>query len=160
MQKCERPLSWSAHGSSKDDSFPCDQCGSPVTLRRHVSFVDCPGHDILMATMLNGAAVMDGALLLIAANESCPQPQTSEHLAAVEIMRLKNLLIVQNKIDLVDEPTSAAQYESIRRFVQVRAAPPACQRPLDQYTINRTHILVPTTVYFPASSMRCCKAGW
>lgn len=32
---------------------------------RHVSFVDCPGHDILMATMLNGAAVMDAALLLI-----------------------------------------------------------------------------------------------
>jgi translation initiation factor 2 gamma subunit (eIF-2gamma) len=46
-----------------------------LLLRRHVSFVDCPGHDILMATMLNGAAVMDGALLLIAANESCPQPQ-------------------------------------------------------------------------------------
>lgn len=125
VQKCERPLSWSAHSSNKDDSFPCDLCGSPVTLRRHVSFVDCPGHDILMATMLNGAAVMDGALLLIAANESCPQPQTSEHLAAVEIMRLKNLLIVQNKIDLVDEPTSAAQYESIRRFVQVSPAPHA-----------------------------------
>jgi translation initiation factor 2 gamma subunit (eIF-2gamma) len=50
-------------------------------LKRHVSFVDCPGHDILMATMLNGAAVMDAALLLIAGNESCPQPQTSEHLA-------------------------------------------------------------------------------
>jgi len=46
-----------------------------MDLIRHVSFVDCPGHDILMATMLNGAAVMDGALLLIAANESCPQPQ-------------------------------------------------------------------------------------
>ena len=45
-------------------------------LVRHVSFVDCPGHDILMATMLNGAAVMDAALLLIAGNEACPQPQT------------------------------------------------------------------------------------
>ena len=44
-------------------------------LVRHVSFVDCPGHDILMATMLNGAAVMDAALLLIAGNEPCPQPQ-------------------------------------------------------------------------------------
>jgi translation initiation factor 2 subunit 3 len=119
VQKCERPISWSAHGSSKDDSFSCEICGAATALRRHVSFVDCPGHDILMATMLNGAAVMDGALLLIAANESCPQPQTSEHLAAVEIMRLKNLLIVQNKIDLVDEPTAAAQYESIHRFVQV-----------------------------------------
>ena len=69
-----------------------------MDLVRHVSFVDCPGHDILMATMLNGAAVMDGALLLIAGNESCPQPQTSEHLAAVEIMRLKHIIILQNKV--------------------------------------------------------------
>jgi translation initiation factor 2 subunit 3 len=51
--------------------------GCKYSLVRHVSFVDCPGHDILMATMLNGAAVMDAALLLIAGNESCPQPQTS-----------------------------------------------------------------------------------
>lgn len=54
---------------------PTPRCGGGMDLVRHVSFVDCPGHDILMATMLNGAAVMDGALLLIAANESCPQPQ-------------------------------------------------------------------------------------
>ena len=60
---------------------------------RHVSFVDCPGHDVLMATMLNGAAVMDAALLLVAGNESCPQPQTSEHLAAIEIMKLKHILV-------------------------------------------------------------------
>jgi translation initiation factor 2 subunit 3 len=64
-------------------------------------FSHSPGHDILMATMLNGAAVMDAALLLVAGNESCPQPQTSEHLAAVEIMKLKHILILQNKIDLV-----------------------------------------------------------
>ncbi len=74
-----------------------------MTLIRHVSFVDCPGHDILMATMLNGAAVMDAALLLIAANETCPQPQTSEHLAAVEIMKLEHLIILQNKVDLIKE---------------------------------------------------------
>ena len=60
-------------------------CDGVMRLVRHVSFVDCPGHDILMATMLNGAAVMDAALLLIAANESCPQPQTAEHLAAIRI---------------------------------------------------------------------------
>jgi translation initiation factor 2 subunit 3 len=54
--------------------------GFKYSLVRHVSFVDCPGHDILMATMLNGAAVMDAALLLIAGNESCPQPQTSGQL--------------------------------------------------------------------------------
>ena len=89
-----------------------------MELVRHVSFVDCPGHDILMATMLNGAAVMDGALLLIAANESVPQPQTSEHLAAVEIMRLKDILILQNKIDLVTEAAATAQAEGIAKFIQ------------------------------------------
>ena len=70
-----------------------------------------------MATMLNGAAVMDGALLLVAGNETCPQPQTSEHLAAVEIMRLKNIIILQNKVDLVKADAALAQQEQIRKFV-------------------------------------------
>jgi translation initiation factor 2 subunit 3 len=72
-----------------------------------------------MATMLNGAAVMDGALLLIAGNETCPQPQTSEHLAAVEIMRLSHIIILQNKIDLIQESAAANQHEQILRFIQV-----------------------------------------
>lgn len=54
-----------------------------MDLVRSVSFVDCPGHDILMSTMLTGAAVMDAALLLVAGNMKCPQPQTYEHLRAV-----------------------------------------------------------------------------
>ena len=73
-----------------------------------------------MATMLNGAAVMDAALLLIAGNESCPQPQTSEHLAAIEIMKLKHILILQNKIDLIKEAQVIdqlkRQYETINRI--------------------------------------------
>lgn len=115
---CERPSCYRAYSSSKEDSPPCEHCGGPMDLIRHVSFVDCPGHDILMATMLNGAAVMDGALLLIAANESCPQPQTSEHLAAVEIMRLKDIIILQNKIDLVTEAAAQNQHEAIQKFIQ------------------------------------------
>ena len=70
---------------------------------RKVSFVDAPGHETLMATMLSGAAIMDGAILIIAANEKCPQPQTEEHLMALNIMGIKNIVIVQNKIDLVSE---------------------------------------------------------
>lgn len=72
-----------------------------------------------MATMLNGAAIMDGALLLIAANESCPQPQTSEHLAAVEIMRLEHIIILQNKVDLIQENVAINQHEAIQKFIQV-----------------------------------------
>ncbi|XP_013173436.1 PREDICTED: uncharacterized protein LOC106122112 isoform X2 [Papilio xuthus] len=118
--KCPRPTSYISGGSSKDDNFPClrPACTGRFQLVRHVSFVDCPGHDILMATMLNGAAVMDAALLLIAGNESCPQPQTSEHLAAIEIMKLKHILILQNKIDLVKEGQAKEQHEQIVKFVQ------------------------------------------
>lgn len=53
----------SSCGSNKEDQFESEH--GTMYLKRHVSFVDCPGHDILMATMLNGAAVMDAALLLI-----------------------------------------------------------------------------------------------
>ena len=80
-----------------------------------------------MATMLNGAAIMDGALLLIAANESCPQPQTSEHLAAVEIMRLQHIIILQNKVDLIQENVAINQHEAIQKFIQVISyAPYVC----------------------------------
>ena len=108
---------YTSRGSSHANTFTDPKTGVSYHLRRHVSFVDCPGHDILMATMLNGAAVMDGALLLVAGNETCPQPQTSEHLAAVEIMRLKNIIILQNKVDLVKTDAALAQQEQIRKFV-------------------------------------------
>ncbi|MFN4133834.1 MAG: GTP-binding protein, partial [Candidatus Hadarchaeales archaeon] len=54
----------------------CPYCGAETEFLRRVSFVDAPGHEMLMATMLSGAAIMDGALLVVAANEPCPQPQT------------------------------------------------------------------------------------
>eukprot|EP01128_Nolandella_sp_AFSM9_P000233 TRINITY_DN10405_c0_g1_i1.p1 TRINITY_DN10405_c0_g1~~TRINITY_DN10405_c0_g1_i1.p1 ORF type:complete len:491 (+),score=121.70 TRINITY_DN10405_c0_g1_i1:78-1475(+) len=118
--ECYRPGCYAAYGSLKEDEPICARqgCGGKMKLLRHYSFVDCPGHDILMATMLNGAAVMDAALLLVAGNESCPQPQTSEHLAAVDIMKLSHLICVQNKIDLVKESSSAEQYKEIVNFVR------------------------------------------
>uniref|UniRef100_A0A0P4WBL7 protein-synthesizing GTPase n=1 Tax=Scylla olivacea TaxID=85551 RepID=A0A0P4WBL7_SCYOL len=118
--KCPRPACYTSASSHKEDAIQCarSNCSGKFRLVRHVSFVDCPGHDILMATMLNGAAVMDAALLLIAANETCPQPQTSEHLAAIEIMKLKHILILQNKIDLCRESQLREQYDQILRFIQ------------------------------------------
>jgi translation initiation factor 2 subunit 3 len=126
VYKCDRedmeaPGCYTSFGSSTADVVPCPDGGN-WRLVRHISFVDCPGHDILMATMLNGAAVMDAALLLIAGNEVCPQPQTSEHLAAVEIMRLKHIIILQNKVELIKEAQANSQYEEIKRFVAGTAA--------------------------------------
>lgn len=118
--ECPRPGCYRSYGSSKEDNPPCERpgCGGTYRLVRHVSFVDCPGHDILMTTMLSGAAVMDAALLLIAGNESCPQPQTSEHLAAIEIMKLKHVIILQNKVDLVKEKAAQEQHADILAFVK------------------------------------------
>ena len=96
----------------------CPNCQSKAELLRVVSFVDAPGHETLMAIMLSGAAIMDGAVLVIAANESCPQPQTREHLTALDIAGINNIVIVQNKIDLVSEKKAMQNYEQIKRFVQ------------------------------------------
>lgn len=117
-EKCPAPQAYQAFGSSQSDTTPCGACGSAMKLVRHVSFVDCPGHDVLMATMLNGAAIMDAALLLIAANEEFPQPQTLEHLKAVEIMKLRNIIVLQNKIDLVMEQVAKDQFQKIRSYMQ------------------------------------------
>ena len=69
---CEAPDCYQAYGSEKEDKATCKHCNSEMFLMRHISFVDCPGHDALMATMLAGAAVMDSALLLVAGNMTCP----------------------------------------------------------------------------------------
>jgi translation initiation factor 2 subunit 3 len=96
----------------------CPNCDTKCEFVRAVSFVDSPGHEALMATMLSGATVMDGALLIIAANEKCPQPQTREHLAAIELAGLTNIIIVQNKIDIVDEKRALESYKEIEAFVK------------------------------------------
>jgi translation initiation factor 2 subunit 3 len=122
---CPEPQCYQAFGSAQADQSPCLLCKAPLTLVRHVSFVDCPGHDVLMATMLNGAAIMDAALLLIAANETFPQAQTKEHLFAVEIMKLRNIIVLQNKIDLVKRDVALEQATHIRFFLESSTTIPA-----------------------------------
>ena len=111
--------------------------GTAGELLRCVSFVDSPGHETLMATMLSGAAVMDGAMLLVAANERCPQPQTKEHLMALDLIGIKRLIIVQNKIDLVSEERAAENYKEIKEFVKGTVAENAPVVPVSaQQNIN------------------------
>lgn len=71
-----------------------------------------------MATMLSGAALMDGAILVVAANEPFPQPQTREHFTALGIIGIKNVVIVQNKVDVVSKEEALAQYKSIKEFIK------------------------------------------
>lgn len=96
----------------------CPQCGGEAEFLRSVSFVDAPGHETLMATMLSGAAIMNGALLLVAANEKCPQPQTKEHLMALTIIGVEKIIIVQNKVDIVTKEEALENYREIKEFVK------------------------------------------
>ena len=91
--------------------------GTESEVLRTVSFVDAPGHETLMATMLSGAAIMDGAVLVISASEPVPQAQTEEHLMALDIIGIDNIVIAQNKVDLVDREQAQANYEQIQEFV-------------------------------------------
>tara|TARA_B100000686_G_scaffold217826_1_gene224941 strand:- start:9591 stop:10790 length:1200 start_codon:yes stop_codon:yes gene_type:complete len=87
-------------------------------LLRVVSFVDAPGHETLMAVMISGASIMDGAMLLISATEKCPQPQTREHLAALQIAGIENIVVVQNKIDIVSRERAQESYSEIKSFLE------------------------------------------
>jgi len=85
--------------------------------KRYISFVDAPGHEMLMATMLSGAAMMDAAILVIAANEGI-KPQTREHLIALKSKNIQNIIIVQNKIDLVTKEQALENCKVIKEFVK------------------------------------------
>ena len=87
-------------------------------LQRVISFVDAPGHETLMAIMITGASIMDGAMLMVAANETCPQPQTREHLMALEIAGIDNIVVVQNKIDLVSRELAMESHAEIKAFLE------------------------------------------
>jgi translation initiation factor 2 subunit 3 len=113
-------------------------------LLRVVSFVDSPGHETLMATMLSGAAIMDGAILVIAANEPCPQPQTREHLTALDIVGVKNIVIVQNKIDLVSDNEALKNYEQIKAFVKGTVAENAPIIPVSAHHDINIDVLIKT----------------
>jgi len=86
-------------------------------LRRVISFVDSPGHESLMSVMLSGAAIMDGAIVVIAANEPVPQPQTMEHLQALKMIGIENIVFVQNKVDLVTYDEAISNYNKILNFI-------------------------------------------
>ena len=92
--------------------------GSESERLRTVSFVDAPGHETLMATMLSGASIMDGAVLVVSATEDVPQAQTEEHLMALDLIGIENIVIAQNKVDLVDRDRAVDNYEQIQEFVE------------------------------------------
>lgn len=114
---------------------------------RHVSFVDAPGHEMLMATMLSGAAIIDAAILVVAANEGI-KPQTREHIMALSAKRIKHLIVVQNKIDLVNIERARENYKEIQnllkgKFDSYNVIPVSAQQEVNINEIYRSIAEVP-----------------
>lgn len=109
--KCPPPYNYSITPS-------CPKCKSQGQKTRNVSIVDAPGHETLMATVIAASSIIDGAIFLIAANEKCPQPQTAEHLAVIEAAEIKNVVVVQNKVDLVSKEQVQENYKQIKEFLK------------------------------------------
>jgi translation initiation factor 2 subunit 3 len=128
----------------------CNLCDSDAQLTRVVSFVDSPGHESLMANMLSGGALMDGSILVIAANEKVPQPQTREHLLALQVLGIKNIVIVQNKVDLVEKEKAIENYNQIIEFVGGSVAEEAPIIPISaQHRINIDALIENIEKYIP-----------
>jgi len=120
----------------------CPKSSEECEPQRTVSFVDIPGHETLMATVLAGASLMDGVLFVIAANEKCPQPQTREHLMALDIVGIKSIVIVQNKIDLVSKEETLKNYKQIKDFIKGTVAEDAPVIPVSaQKRVNLEPVL-------------------
>src|SRR5262245_30971139 len=73
------------------------------TPKRHYAHIDCPGHADYIKNMITGAAQMDGAILVVAANDG-PMPQTREHLLLARQVNVPYIVVFMNKVDTVDDP--------------------------------------------------------
>ena len=98
----------------KDKKYNIEKKGKPA---RYISFIDAPGHEMLMATMLSGAAIVDAAILVVASNEGI-KPQTKEHLMALQAKNIKDIIIIQNKIDLVSKEKAKENYQNLKEALK------------------------------------------
>lgn len=139
---------------AKCDSYSfsekCEGCGTKGELKRKISFLDAPGHETLMTTAISASSIIDGALFLIAANEQCPQPQTREHLMVLDLLGIKNVIIVQTKIDLVSKEKAIENYNQIKGFLKGTVAENAPIIPVAaNYRINLGEIVAAIEKYLP-----------
>jgi len=136
-------------GYTQEDK--CPNCGKKTESFKRVSFVDSPGHESLMATMLSGVAIINGAILVIAANEACPQPRTVEHLLAAKFGNIDKLLVVQNKIDLVNDEKAKENYNQIKKFLSELGYEDVPIIPVSaNHSINKDVLIYALGNYFPS----------
>jgi translation initiation factor 2 subunit 3 len=118
--ECPAPICYQSTQSIIND-YNCEHCNKSCDLINHVSFVDCPGHNLLMATMLNGTCLMDKTILVEAAtNDKIPELQTMEHYEIAQEAGVETSIICLNKLDLMikNKNTVPDIIERLEKFTQ------------------------------------------
>ncbi len=110
-QKCQGAQAYTTEEKCKVD-------GSQTEPLMRISMLDAPGHETLMATAIAGASVIDAILFVIAASEPVPMQQTKEHLMIINLLGLKNAIIVQSKVDIVGKEAALKNYQQIKAFIK------------------------------------------
>ncbi len=114
IKKCEKCEGAEAY-TIGDKCEHCEGVPKPVV---RISILDAPGHETLMATAIAGANIINAILFVIAANEPCPMQQTREHLMIINLLGIKNVIVVQTKVDIVGREAAIAHYKQIREFLK------------------------------------------
>jgi translation initiation factor 2 subunit 3 len=124
----------------------CQICKGDMILRKHVSFVDVPGHNSLMAKMLNGTCVMDSTIIVEAANNpEIPAPQTTEHLFAAKIMNLHNKIVCMNKMDLMTKHKATKKIHEFQKYLH------------DNDTIAKNSFMIPIAANYHINKDVLCE---
>jgi translation initiation factor 2 subunit 3 len=127
-KKCSEPECYKSFNSEIEEELKCKNCGNVLELLRHISFIDNPELNIKMNMILNGKIISDGALLLVAANEKLIINNNEDNNDInnnnfKENTSLKNIIIIQNKIDIVMKNNSAKeQYSQIKKYAKNKNA--------------------------------------
>ncbi len=139
----------------------CPRCGSEAVFQRAISFIDCPGHHSLMVTMLSGAALFDGGLFVVDSRVTFPQLQDGEHLLAASILGVENMVVAQNKIDLVTREEALKNYEEVIEGVRGTAAEGAPVIPVSgQHATNIDSLIQAIEKHLPTPARDLSKPAF
>ena len=116
--KCKPPKCYKSYPSNTFNP-KCNDCNGAMKLEKHISIVDCPGHNMLMATMLNCVGIVDNTILIESvSNHIIPAPQTKEHFIASTIVNLTPSIVCMNKIDLVKREVAENKIFELQNFLR------------------------------------------
>lgn len=100
-------------------------------LVHHVSFIDCPGHYMLIVTMMSCIRLMDGIILVVSAGEPIQnKPQLVQHIIAIKMSGIKNIIVLLNKLDIVTKQVAMVRYNELNIILNQYDIVPKCIIPV------------------------------